>query len=193
MIEDKAQTMTRIYRFVWWMRLYNTFIGSIHVILAVILVLIIWTSIIGIQFASDVDVNTNAFIVVLRILLTGSALSLATRGIIYIGQGLLSYLKTSPEGLEYRVWPFYTLRCRWEDVDRQVKLPKLFVTELRLKEGEQSGPKWILRSALWFRRLFRMGSELAIPLNSFEGWKNGALAEDLRKNAPHAFEASVDV
>ncbi len=191
MMGDTSQLMTRIYRRVWWMQLLCIFSGLLNIILSILLMLIVWTSIIATQLQLDVDIRANAFIVVLRIPLTGSALLMAARGFIAAGQGILSYLKTSQEGLEYREWPIYSVRCRWEEVDRVVKLRPLFGTELRLTGGEKSGPKWAWQVLSWIRRFFRMGSELAIPLSSFKGWKDGELAEDLRENAPHAFEARV--
>jgi hypothetical protein len=197
---EKAEATTRTYRMVRWIWLMNAGNGLFFLFISFIaLALGAWTFKIGMQPVPDAGTRTNGFLLAVGVLLAGLALFAVSMGIFLIafavGQGALSYLRTSPEGLEYRAWPLYKVRCRWEDVDRVVHHPPrlgIKAVELRLTQGEKSGPKWAWWFVFSFRRFLGMGTELTIPLSTFRGWQEGMLADDLREKAPYAFESSVE-
>ena len=92
------------------------------------------------------------------------------------------YVQVSDEGIEYRYWPNWWVRARWEDVDRL---------------GEYRSFLGIRHDVLWLHRAEFPGrvkrppwgaDQPFIPLSTFRGWPKGALATDLRQRAPQLFE-----
>jgi hypothetical protein len=87
-----------------------------------------------------------------------------------------SFLHVSEKGLVYRNWPWFEMRCQWQDVNR-------------INQG-----RW-LGDALYLHRAKQIGfPEFSIILNSPQiylsnlvGWKDGQLKGELRKHAPQLF------
>ena len=46
-----------------------------------------------------------------------------------IGQSTLTRLVVSPQGLDYRYWPYQHIRCRWEDIERLAQKRRLGYTQ----------------------------------------------------------------
>jgi uncharacterized Tic20 family protein len=98
----------------------------------------------------------------------------------------LSYIKVSPYGMEYSLWIFKRLRCTWADTAR---LQRLWLTQdaVWLHQAEVLGPSFYLKRPFnWLSP-----AQHFIPLRGFQGWPEGALAADLRRYAPHLFEAQA--
>lgn len=94
-----------------------------------------------------------------------------------------SYLKVSPEGLEFSYWPTYRIRAAWEDVERIGKhkvLGLIPYDALYLRAATPVGRQGMMK---WRRRL-RMSTQHFVLLNDFRGWPSGELAEHLRHHLP---------
>jgi hypothetical protein len=104
-----------------------------------------------------------------------------------IGRFLFSYLKISQHGLEYRYWPFYGLRCAWNDVDRLGTYRSLgFIPRevLYLKRAEPI--RW--QATMKLRQILGLSTQYFIPLTGIKGWPDGELANELRQRMPHLFD-----
>ncbi len=109
----------------------------------------------------------------------------------FVGNPLLSYLKVSPEGLEYCSWPVKHLRCGWEGVQRMGKTPAWGVAYemVRLTGAEALQNGVFIKTVRRTPRLFPRGQLDYFYLTGFRGYPDGALADDLRHYAPHLFTA----
>ena len=90
-----------------------------------------------------------------------------------------SYLRVSENGLEYRNWPLFEIRCKWEDVIC-IKKSRWFGDALYLQRAEQAG----------FLEFSINLSPPQIHLSSFVGWQDGGLEDDLRQYVPQLFRKS---
>lgn len=90
-----------------------------------------------------------------------------------------SYLRISESGLEYRIWPFTEIRCKWEDV-KCIKKRRWFGDVLYLHRAEEFG----------FAEFSINLSPPQIHLSSLVGWQDGELENDLRHYAPRLFQES---
>jgi hypothetical protein len=108
------------------------------------------------------------FVVVLSILL-----------MLLVGEVMFSYLQVSPDGIEYRFWPFYHLEFDWEDIEdlKQSRLLGIF--------GYDSMNVVIANRSSYATTTVLKQS---ISLSDFQGWPKGKLADTLREYAPHLFE-----
>lgn len=107
---------------------------------------------------------------------------------VLVGRFLLSHLKVSSDGLEYRYWPTYAIRASWEDVEYLGKYNSLGIIPydaLYLKTASPFG--WQIMMA--FRRAVGLSTQYLVPLTGFHGWPKGQLADDLREYVPHVFNA----
>jgi uncharacterized Tic20 family protein len=98
-----------------------------------------------------------------------------------------SDIKITPEGIEYRNWPYRHIRSRWSEVDRLGKF--LFYDVVYLKSYE------VIGLSLSFSKLFKFlaFSQASISLSSYKGWPGGPLASDLKHYAPQLFESQPAV
>jgi uncharacterized Tic20 family protein len=97
--------------------------------------------------------------------------------------GMFSTLQIDDQGLEYRLWPQLHIRCKWQDVHLIIK--QLGIIEvLQVNHFDKVGVSTSLGK--WGSK-FRM-EKMSIPLSKFEGWKTGALAQDLQHFAPQLFD-----
>lgn len=96
-----------------------------------------------------------------------------------------TYLKISFNGIEYLRWPYYGVRCTWDEVERLERrsLRGKNYDILYLRGGEPLG--WQILAAI--RRKFGISTRLAIPLTGFQGWPTGQLADDLCHYLPQIF------
>jgi hypothetical protein len=109
----------------------------------------------------------------------------------HVGNPLFSYLKVSPDGLEYRSWPVRHLRCGWEGVQRMGKTPAWGVAYemVRLTGADVLQNGVFIKTVRRAPRLFPRGQLDYFYLTGFQGYPDGALADDLRHYAPHLFTA----
>ncbi|HSG45268.1 MAG TPA: hypothetical protein VLA72_19145 [Anaerolineales bacterium] len=104
-----------------------------------------------------------------------------------LGRLLFSYFIVTETGIEYRYWPTYGVRCKWEDVERVGKYRSLlFITYdvLYIQTAEPVG-KPITMS---LRKKLGLSTKYVVPLAGINGWPDGELANELRKYAPQAFD-----
>jgi len=87
-----------------------------------------------------------------------------------------SYLRISSKGLEYHNWPFFELRCKWDDVQR-INRGRWLGDTLYLKYAEEIG----------FSEFSVNLGQRQIHLSSLVGWPDGGLEDDLRQYAPQLF------
>jgi len=111
---------------------------------------------------------------------------------IALGRLFCTYLKVSPTGIEYRHWPSYGLRCKWDDIESLGKRTSLgiFTSDVLLLERvEPIG--WQI--SMTVRRKLGLNPKYFVPLTGIKGWPNGELAEDLQQYAPHLFKEKNSV
>jgi hypothetical protein len=98
-------------------------------------------------------------------------------------QSYASCLKLYDDGLEYRYWPYYHVRCQWADVESfHTRSPFGFRQHaLYLKRATVLGNDRGMQAR---RRIVADGRYL-IPLTSLAGWPRGDLARQLRRRLPH--------
>ena len=90
-----------------------------------------------------------------------------------------SYLQVTEHGLKYRLWPWYEIKCSWDDV-------------MRINKGRWLGDALFLERADYVGLLefsINLGNP-QIHLSSLRGWKMGGLQADFRKFRPQLFENS---
>jgi hypothetical protein len=106
-----------------------------------------------------------------------------------------SYLRVSPNGLEYRWGPFFHVHCQWHEIDsiKPVDILGIPQTSLHLSNAERLGPSWTWQARDSMQQLLMQDRSLIISLTGFQGWPKGKLADDLRRYAPHAFEREGDM
>jgi hypothetical protein len=90
--------------------------------------------------------------------------------------GSRSYLRVSEDGLEYRNWPFWELRCAWGDV-KGINKSAWFGDSLALERAE----------AIGFPEFSIHPGQPQIHLSSLAGWPDGGLEADLHRYAPQVF------
>ena len=94
-----------------------------------------------------------------------------------------TFLRLSPDGLEYHRWPFKTITCKWNEVEKisQGNIMGFTFSTLMLPKSEIGLEipigKGVLGSAKY----------KLVPLNDFRGWPNGELRDELRLYAPKFF------
>ena len=114
------------------------------------------------------------------------AIAVVPSSLLIAGNALFSCLRMSPEGVEYRSWPSYGVRCMWVDIEglRTRRISGLFRSEeLLLRHAEPVGPQ-ITRT---LRRVLGLTIQDLIPLTNLQGWPEGPLSEQLRHYAPSIF------
>ncbi len=123
----------------------------------------------------------------LLVLLTLGALVLIVVLVFQLLTTFRSYLKISPEGLEYQAWPTYHIRCAWDDVQALGRrgLP-MKADVLLLRQATELGRPITMR----LRKRLGMDTQYFIPLNTIDGWPNGKLADALKRYAPQLFTDS---
>jgi hypothetical protein len=97
---------------------------------------------------------------------------------------LVSHLDVTDQGLEYRYWPLYQIRCQGKDVASLTKRRETaMVDAVLLNRAEEMG--WPVTMKM--RKLLGLNTQSFIPLSTLEGWPDGRLAELLRQYVPHLF------
>jgi len=116
-----------------------------------------------------------------------AAIAVVPSSLLIAGNALFSYLRMSPEGVEYRSWPSYGVRCVWVDIEglRTRRISGLFRSEeLLLRRAEPVGPQ----ITMTIRRVLGLTTQDLIPLTNLQGWPEGPLREQLRHYAPSIFD-----
>ena len=98
-----------------------------------------------------------------------------------------SYVKTTPEGIEYKYWPFANIRANWQDVD---KINSTFLTGKFISLNKYE----ILGLSISFLGIFnklRRTNQGMIPFkDSFQN-KETTLSDEVKKYAPRLFEQEI--
>jgi hypothetical protein len=102
----------------------------------------------------------------------------------FLGMLFANYLKLTPTGLEYRLWPYRHFRCSWTETERIGKY-SLFYDALYLKACEENQPALV--SKMW-SKWSNLAMQHYILLSGMQGWPNGALAADIRQYAAQLFD-----
>ena len=99
---------------------------------------------------------------------------------------LVSRLEVSDQGLDYLFWPYYHIRCSWAEVQSIARRREVVVEAdvLLLKNATEVG----LPIAMGMRKRLGLDTHYFIPLNVWDGWPSGDLAEALRHYATGLFE-----
>ena len=168
-----AEDMSEIrkYKMAWWQK-WPLFLLAIIAIES----MLVFPQVADIVFAQRSQEVLTAFglaagfVVILSILL-----------MLLVGEVMFSYLQVSPDGIEYRFWPFYHLQFDWDDIEsiKQSRVLGLF-------------PYDSMNVVITNRSSFATTTVLkqSISLSDFQGWPKGKLAATLREYAPHLFETS---
>jgi hypothetical protein len=185
------QAMIKKYRFSGWIMLLN--LGMIAYFAFLLLLAVAFAAIIFLFFQAGWN-GSQAGLYLCFGLPAGLLLILVlVLLILRIGRAFFSYVLVSPQGLEYRYWPSYRIRCRWGDVECLGKYRSIFGLALHqvlfLKEDESTG--W--QGFVEVRRRLGADTQQFVPLTGIRGWPDGPFAEDLRCYLPALFaEEAVD-
>jgi uncharacterized Tic20 family protein len=170
-----------IYRPKWWIHAINI---ACLAFMSIFLVFTIALVVVPLFSLNEIDSQMKPFMVSI-ICVLAPVLILYLLMVLFIMVVIVSlffaYIKITPEGIEYRYWPYMHIRSAWIDVDSLGKY--LFNDILYLNQFEKLGTSF---SLLPYLKQFQPEKRL-LPLGNFTGWKNGALEEDIRKFAPRAF------
>lgn len=169
----KEFTEVRRYRMAWWKKWPLFLLGLIA-----IEALLVFPELAGVIMTQRNPEGMNAFglvagfIIILTILL-----------MLLVGEVLFSYLEVSPQGMEYRIWPFYHLKFDWDEIEsiERSRIMKIF-------------PVDSLNVAVTNRSSFATTTVLkqSINISDFQGWPKGRLAEAIKTNAPGLFGSIPD-
>lgn len=157
---------------------------QLAVILGIIfLVLVAWTLMILFGFGGDIRLYLA--------LLTGFVLLALSPTLLLNVSHLASRLKVSNQGLDYLSWPFYHIRCTWTQVQTVTQRKELIVHAdiLLLKSATEIG----LPIAMFMRKRMGLDNQYFIPLNVWDSWPSGELADTLRDHAPFLFEKNLSM
>lgn len=97
-----------------------------------------------------------------------------------------TYLRVSPQGLEYLRWPYFGLRCGWDDIECLGKARTFTGKEyaaLYLRRSDRFS--WQLSTKI--RQKLGLRTNWRIPLHDLQGWSADQLRDDLRHYVPHLF------
>jgi hypothetical protein len=94
-----------------------------------------------------------------------------------------TFLKLSPEGLEYHRWPFTTITCQWNETEKiaQGKVMGMSVATLMIPR-EKIGWEMHVQGGVLGSAKYKL-----VPLNDFQGWPDGDLRNELMLYAPKLF------
>jgi hypothetical protein len=94
-----------------------------------------------------------------------------------------TFLRLSPEGLEYHRWPFTTITCRWNEAEKiaQGNVMGMSVATLMIPR-EKIGWEKPVKGGVLGSAKYKL-----VPLNDFQGWPDGDLMNELRQYAPKLF------
>lgn len=108
------------------------------------------------------------------------------------GGALRSYVAVTSEGLEVRRWPVYRIFCRWENVERVGEALTWGYHLLHLRDAQRlddDALAMVMRR--WANRVRRVRPADVLFLRSVRGYPEGDFADDLRRYAPHLFDAEA--
>jgi hypothetical protein len=171
MMAAEELSETRKYKMAWWQK-WPLFLLAIIAIES----MLVFPQITGIVMNQRNQDLTAAFA-----LAAGFVIILSILLMLLIGEVMFSYLQVSPEGIQYRFWPFYYLEFDWDDIESitQSRLLGIFPYDsMNVTVTNRSG--YATTAVL----------KQSISLTDFQGWPKGQLAATLREYAPHLFEAS---
>ncbi len=94
-----------------------------------------------------------------------------------------TFLRLSPEGLEYHRWPFTTITCRWNEVEKISRGNFMSIATATLMiPREKPGWETPVEGGVLGSARYKL-----VPLNDFQGWPDGDLTNELRQYAPKLF------
>lgn len=135
----------------------------------------------SLDFETDYRVLTYSLLCVFTPFIVMFALAIVQM-IVAVISGFFSYIKITPEGIENKIWPYRDIRSGWSEVDR---LGKFFLYDvLYLKSFEITG---LSLSFTWPLKHLNF-IQPSIALNTYNGWPDGELANDLKRYSPQLFD-----
>ena len=157
-----------------------------------------WIQLAGILGIVFLAIVARALIILLRVdtslslelaLLTAVVILALSPVLLLNVSHLVSRLKVSDRGLDYLFWPYYHIRCTWDQVQSITRRKEMMVEAdiLLLKTATELG----LPIGMHIRKRIGLGNQYFIPLNLWDGWPSGELAETLRQYAPFLFEKNL--
>lgn len=182
MVSTASALQEKKYRWAGWAILLNLIIILVLISGVLMFGLVAWSFAADLFEAQAITFGMISIICFAPILFVLAILILPVF-IQVVGGILFSYLKVTPIGMEYRKWPNYGLRCKWEDVERRGTYHIFGLIPgdvLYLKNAEPVG--WQLTMSL--RRRLGLPQQLVISLTGIQGWPNGQLAEQLKNYIP---------
>ena len=176
----------RVYRWKWWAILLN-FSTTIYIFLLLAVVNVPICLLVYFLFQSPKMKDLGAMLLFIALPL----FLLSVCGGLYflllpLGRFFFSYFKVSDQGIEFRYWPTYGLRCHWNNVARIGQYRSLGIISydvLYLKKADPIG--WQVTMTL--RQILGIPMPALITLTGYQGWPGGKLAGELRQYAPHLF------
>lgn len=170
----------------------------LHVLIAVLGGFVIATAVS--MLFTPITLSANALFV--SILLLANECALIPLGLFIIisriyllglkwGSALLSYVVVSADGVEVRMWPYYHVSCRWEDVTRITNRYNSKLVSFKFNKVDQipEGRMTLLFRPKDGRLKFTMPENSFHP-EGFRGYPKGDLASDLARYAPDLFPSS---
>jgi uncharacterized Tic20 family protein len=98
-----------------------------------------------------------------------------------------AFIKTTPDGIQYKYWPFANIYGKWQDVDK-INSPKLTGKVIWLNKYEKLGRS--ISFTGFFNRL-RKTDQGMIPLKDVFRSKETTLLNEVQKYAPQLFEQEI--
>src|SRR5690242_13042533 len=125
-------------------------------------------------FGRTTPVLIWAFIGFILLVIAGSFL-------VIVMPPFLSFLRVSREGLEYRWYPSYHIKCTWDDVIGMAERSDSNKEDVLLLKTATSFGQPVTKS---MRRNMSLPADYVIPLSNVHGWKDGTLRAHLHRYIP---------
>lgn len=187
-MSDNSSNQNHTYRWEWWIIFLN-FSTSIYMLPALTLLIGMFGYFIYDMVKSSAVIGIIIFAVFSPFILLFVIFWFWF--LLYpFGRLFFSYFTISPEGIEYRYWPTYAVRCYWGDVEKIGKFKSLGLIAydvLYLKQAKPIGKPIMMT----LRNKFGLKTQYLVPLTGIHGWRQGKLKTELQKYAPQLFEDNV--
>lgn len=185
-------TSAHEYRWTLWaiLRCFGRALGHLIILLFLVPFIIVLSPAI-VQGSRVLSVGMIVALIVLAFLLVAQ---LVHKLAVAVGRLLSSYVRVSPEGVEYTVGSNFGFRASWPDVKQIAKeRPRRLVATSKValvENAEWFGPQMLigLRPLIGLYRFDDSGWYSVFPLTGVRGWPKGNFADDLRRYAPHLFK-----
>ena len=170
----------------WWYSTFLLLLSFIMIFLLSIPILIFGP----LLFAYIAKNGINAYVLLGFLILLPFLLLVLVMSIYHISISItsfFSYIRTSPEGIEYKYWPFAYIRGKWQDVDK-INVTSHTGKFILFNQYELLG---LSISFLGFFKKLRKTEQGMIPIRENYCSKNAILLDEVKKYAPHAFNLEI--